>query len=79
MYEYVVSWFKLVVISFPIMVYDSKKKTPKPPKPLCEQVEKTMYGGIRKIIDFNLPVKYQFDLFDRVIPPVLLYGCKFGI
>lgn len=54
----------------------AKKKNKKPQKPLCEQVEKTMYGGIRKIIDFNLPVKYQFDLFDRVIPPVLLYGCK---
>lgn len=34
MYEYVVSWFKLVVISFPIMVYDSKKKTTKNPKNL---------------------------------------------
>lgn len=45
-------------------------------KTICEQVEKAIYGVIRKNIYFNLPVKYHFDLFDRVIPPVLPYGCK---
>lgn len=39
---------------------------------LCEQAQKAMYGVIRKIRQFNLPL----DLFDKVVMPVLLYGCE---
>ena len=35
-----------------------------------------MYGVIRKIRQFNLPVECQLDLFDKVVMPVLLYGCE---
>jgi hypothetical protein len=45
-------------------------------KYLAEQAQKAMYGVIRKIRQFNLPIEQQFDLFDKVVKPVLLYGCK---
>lgn len=45
-------------------------------KHLCEQAQKAMYGVIRKIRNFNLPLNCQFDLFDKVVLPVLLYGCE---
>ena len=37
-----------------------------------------MYGIIRKIRQFKLPVDCQFDLFDKVVVhvPVLLYGSE---
>ena len=35
-----------------------------------------MYGVIRKIRQFNLPVVCQLDLFDKMVLPVLLYGCE---
>lgn len=35
-----------------------------------------MYGVIRKIRQFNLPVKIQLELFDNFFFPVLLYGCE---
>lgn len=43
---------------------------------LCEQAQKAMYEVIRKIRQFNLPVDCQLDLFDKVVMPVLLYGCE---
>ena len=43
---------------------------------LCEQAQKAMYGVIRKIRQFNLPISCQFDLFDKVLLPVLIYGCE---
>lgn len=45
-------------------------------KHLCEQAHKAMYRVIRKIRQFNLPVDCQFDLFDNIVVPVLLYGCE---
>jgi hypothetical protein len=45
-------------------------------KYLAEQAQKSMYGVIRKIRQFNLPIQQQFDLFDKVVKPVLLYGCE---
>ena len=45
-------------------------------KQLCEQAQKAMYGVIRKIRQFNLPISCQFDLFDKVMLPVLIYGCE---
>ena len=35
-----------------------------------------MYGVIRKIRQFNLPIDCQLDLFDKIVIPVLLYGCE---
>lgn len=35
-----------------------------------------MYGVIRKIRQFNLPVTCQLELFDKMVVPVLLYGCE---
>ena len=35
-----------------------------------------MYGAIRKIRQYNLSVESQLDLFDKVVAPVLLYGCE---
>lgn len=35
-----------------------------------------MYGVIRKIRTFNLPIDCQLDLFDKVVVPVLLYACE---
>ncbi|XP_056016752.1 uncharacterized protein LOC130053469 [Ostrea edulis] len=45
-------------------------------KHLCEQAQKAMYGIIRKIRLFDLPISCQFDLFDKVVLPVLIYGCE---
>ena len=43
---------------------------------LYEQAQKAMYGVIRKIRQFNLPLECQLDLFDKIVVPVLLYGCE---
>lgn len=45
-------------------------------KHLCNQALKAMYGVIRKIRQFNLPVTCQLELFDKMVVPVLLYGCE---
>ena len=36
------------------------------------KVQKAMYGIIKKIREFNLPLECQLDLFDKVVVPVLL-------
>ena len=35
-----------------------------------------MYGIIKKIRLYKLPVDCQLDLFDKVVTPVLIYGCE---
>jgi hypothetical protein len=35
-----------------------------------------MYRVLRKIRLFKLPISCQFDLFDKVVLPVLIYGCE---
>ena len=45
-------------------------------KHLYEQAQKAMYGIIKKIREFNLPLECQLDLFDKVVVPVLLYGSE---
>ena len=45
-------------------------------KHLCEQSQKGMYGIIRIIRQFKLPVECQLDLFYKVVVPVLLYGSE---
>ena len=43
------------------------------------QALKAMYGVIRKIKQFNLPLECQLDLFDRIVVPVHLFGCEYGV
>lgn len=45
-------------------------------KHLCEQAQNAMYGVKIKIKCFNFPVNCQFDLFDKVILSLLLFGCE---
>ena len=45
-------------------------------KNIYEQAQKTMYGIIKKIREFNLSLECQLDLFDKVVEPVLLYGSE---
>jgi hypothetical protein len=45
-------------------------------KYLAEQAQKAMYGVITKIRQSNLQIEQQFDLFDKEVKPVLLYGCQ---
>ena len=42
----------------------------------CEQAKKAMFVLLRKIRSLNLSVDLQIDLFDRMIKPILLYGCE---
>jgi hypothetical protein len=46
---------------------------------LCEQAQKAMYGVLNKVRQLNLPIKPQFDLFDRIVVPVLTYGCEIWV
>ncbi len=43
---------------------------------MCGQAEKAMYALIRKIRRLNLPVDLQFQMFDAMVKPILLYGCE---
>ena len=35
-----------------------------------------MYSLVRKIRTLNLPLELQINLFDKMIKPILLYGCE---
>jgi hypothetical protein len=37
---------------------------------------KAMYEVLRKGRIHNLSIKCQLDLFDKIIKPILLYGCE---
>ena len=45
-------------------------------KSLYEKDRKAMYGVISKCRNHNLSIDCQLDLFDKVVKPVLLYGCE---
>ena len=45
-------------------------------KHLCEQAQKAMYGVIRKIRQFNLPIDCQLDIFVKFVIPVIIWMCK---
>jgi hypothetical protein len=45
-------------------------------KHLSEQVQKAMYGVIRKTRQYDLSAECQLDLFDKIVGPGLLYGCE---
>jgi hypothetical protein len=35
-----------------------------------------MYEVVNKGRTHNLSMSYQFDLFDKLVKPILLYGCE---
>ena len=45
-------------------------------KHITEQANKAMFSLLKKIRILNLPIELQIDLFNKMVKPVLLYGCK---
>ena len=45
-------------------------------KHLSEKATKAMYEVIRKGRAHNLSISCQLDLFDKLVKPILLYGCE---
>ena len=43
---------------------------------LNEQGNRAMHSVIKKARKENLPIDLQFDLFDKIVIPVILYGCE---
>ena len=51
-------------------------------KQIAEQANIAVFSLLRKIRHLNLPIDMQIDLFNKMIKPILLYGCEiwgFGI
>ena len=45
-------------------------------KELVNKSIKAMYEVLRKGRIHNLSIKCQLDLFDKIVKPILLYGCE---
>ena len=45
-------------------------------KQLYDKGIKAMYGAIAKCREHNLSMECKFDIFDKAIKPVILYGCE---
>jgi hypothetical protein len=45
-------------------------------KALINKSNKAMYEVLKKGRLHNLSVKGQYDLFDKIVKPILLYGCE---
>ena len=45
-------------------------------KHIADQANIAVFSLLRKIRILNLPLELQFDLFNKVIKPILLYGCE---
>ena len=45
-------------------------------KHIADQANNAMYSLLRKIRVLNLPIEMQIDLFNKLIKPILLYGCE---
>ena len=45
-------------------------------KHITEQANKAMFSLLKKIRILNLPIELKIDLFNKMVKPVLLYGCK---
>jgi hypothetical protein len=45
-------------------------------KELVNKGIKAMYEVLRKGRIHNLSIKCQLDLFDKIVKPILLYGCE---
>ena len=45
-------------------------------KVLINNAYKAMYEVLKKGRLHNLSIKSQYDLFDKIVKPILLYGCE---
>ena len=45
-------------------------------KHVAEQANNAMFALMRKIRMLNLPIEMQIDLFNKLIEPIVLYGCE---
>lgn len=45
-------------------------------KHLAEQANKALFSLLKKIRNLNLPYDIQIDMFNKMIKPILLYGCE---
>ena len=45
-------------------------------KHIAEQANTAMFSLLRKTRTLNLPINMHIDLFNKMIKPVLLYGCE---
>ena len=45
-------------------------------KHIAEQAIKAMFSPLQKIKCLSLPFDIQIDLFNKIVKPVLLYGCE---
>ena len=43
---------------------------------LCTMAERAMYSLYKKSRSLHLPIDIQFNLFDRVVLPIMLYSCE---
>ena len=43
---------------------------------LCTMAERAMYSLYKKSRSLHLPIDIQFNLFDRVVLPIMLYLCE---
>jgi hypothetical protein len=43
---------------------------------LADKGTKAMYGILKRGEFHNLSISCQLDLFDKVVKPILLYGCE---
>ena len=45
-------------------------------KHIADQAHKALFSLLRKIRKLSLPFDIQLDLFNKMIKPILLYGCE---
>ena len=45
-------------------------------KDLIKRASKCMFAVLKKSRLFNLSIDSQLDLFDKILKPILLYGCE---
>ena len=45
-------------------------------KHIAAQATKAMFSLIKKAKDLSLPIDMQIDLFNKLVKPILLYGCE---
>ena len=45
-------------------------------KELCSMAERAMFSVYKKSRSLKLPVDIQFNLFDRLVAPIMLYSCE---
>ena len=41
-----------------------------------QQAERAMFCLLNKCKKLDLPIDVQIDLFDKIVVPILLYGCE---